>query len=89
MISSKKSKIYSKKIVGKTVVSKTGKTFGKVGDLVFESRTGELISIVLKEPTKHASDLDLEKEKGGYFLIPFNAVMAVGDLVVVAEEDLI
>ena len=33
----------SGELLGKTVVSKSGKKFGLLGDLVFESRTGELI----------------------------------------------
>jgi len=31
-------KVLSKNIIGKTVVSKTGKRFGVVGDLVFETK---------------------------------------------------
>ena len=89
MTDSKKGKVYSRKLVGKTVVSKTGKTFGRVHDLIFETRTGELISIVLKGSSSYMSSLDLEKDKEGNVLVPFNAVIAVGDLVVVAEEDLV
>ena len=36
-------KKFSKQLIGKTVVSKTGKRFGEVGDLVFETGSGELI----------------------------------------------
>jgi len=75
--------------IGKTVVSKTGKRFGEVGNLTFELRTGELIQIVLKNPTGYCEGLDLEKDKTGSPLIPFSAVVATGDFVVVAEEDII
>ncbi len=81
-------KKFSKQIVGKTVVSKSGKKFGLVGDLVFEIRTGELIYVVLKDPTSFASSLELEV-KDGNTLIPFSSVLAVGDFVVVAEEDIV
>lgn len=40
-------KKFSKQIIGKTVVSKAGKRFGEVGDVIFETRSGELIHIVL------------------------------------------
>lgn len=80
---------FSKNIVGKTVVSKAGKRFGEVGDIVFEASTGELIHIVLRNPTPYADRLELEKSKEGQSLIPFTAVMALGDFVVVAEEDLV
>ena len=82
-------KKFSKNIIGRTVVSKTGKRFGEVGDIVFESSTGELIHVVLKDVTPFADRMDLEKSKENEYLIPFSAVMALGDFVVVAEEDIV
>ena len=38
-------KKYARELIGKTIVSKSGKRFGEVGDITFEIRTGELISI--------------------------------------------
>lgn len=78
----------SRQIVGKTVVSKGGKKFGEVGDIVFESRTGELIYFTLRLATPHASNLNLEKDKDGDLLIPFSSVIAIGDFVVIGEEDI-
>ena len=82
-------KRYSKQLMGKTVVSKTGKRFGEVGDIGFESRTGELIQLILKNPTGYTEGLELERSDEGELLIPFSAVIAIGDFVVVAEEDII
>lgn len=82
-------KKFSKQLMGKTVVSKTGKRFGEVGDLIFETRSGELIHLVLNNPTAYTSKLELEKDKNGNILIPFSAVIAIGDFMVVAEEDII
>lgn len=82
-------KKYSKTLMGKTVVSKAGKKFGVVGDLIFEIRTGELIYLLLKQPTIHANQLDMEKTKEGDIMIPFSSVIASGDFVVVAEEDIV
>lgn len=89
MSTNDKEKNYSKKLIGKTVVSKTGKRFGEVGDIVFETNSGELIHIVLTSPTPHAKQLELEKNKQNQNLIPFSAVIAMGDFMVVAEEDII
>ena len=83
------SKSRSSELLGKTVVSKSGKKFGLLGDLVFESRTGELIYLAIKSPTAFCYSLDLEKNKGGHLLIPFSAVISTGDFVIVAEEDII
>ena len=81
-------KRFSKQIIGKTIVTKSGKRFGNVGDIRFETKSGELIHIVLREPTAYAMKLDLEKSKEGDLLIPFSSVIAMGDFLVVSEEDL-
>ncbi|MBU0627844.1 MAG: PRC-barrel domain-containing protein [Nanoarchaeota archaeon] len=82
-------KKFSKVLIGKTVVSKSGKRFGEVGDIIFETRSGELIHIILKNPTAYTEKLELEKDKENNILIPYSAVIAVGDFLVVAEEDII
>ncbi|MBW2979948.1 PRC-barrel domain-containing protein [Candidatus Woesearchaeota archaeon] len=82
-------KKFSKQLIGKTVVSKTGKRFGEVGDIIFETRSGELIHMVLSNPTPYTEKLELEKDKESKILIPFSAVIAVGDFMVIAEEDII
>ena len=82
-------KKYSKQLIGRTVVSKTGKRFGELGDIIFETRSGELIHMVLTNPTSYTERLELEKDKNGSILIPFSAVIAVGDYLVIAEEDII
>ncbi len=82
-------KKFSKQLIGKTVVSKSGKRFGEVSDISFETRSGELINIILGNPTQYAEKLELEKNKEGKALIPFSAVMAMGDFLVIAEEDII
>ena len=82
-------KKFSKQLIGKTVVSKTGKRFGEVGDLIFESRSGELIHLVLVNPTSYTTKLELEKDAEGHILVPFSAVIAMGDFMVVSEEDIL
>ena len=82
-------RVQSKNVLGKTVVSKAGKKFGDVGDMIFETKSGELIYVVLKNPTPYASTFDLERDERGNIKIPFSSVVAVGDYVVVAEEDIL
>jgi len=82
-------KKYARDLIGRTVISKTGKKFGTLGDIVFETRSGELIHMVLDNPTVNAERLELEKDRNGKKLLPFSAVIAVGDFVVVSEEDII
>ncbi len=80
---------FSKQLIGKTVVSKSGKKFGEVGDVIFEVKSGELIHVILKNPTPYADKLELEKDKEGLMLIPYSAVIAAGDYLVVSEEDIV
>ena len=82
-------KKYSKQIMGKTVVTKSGKKFGEVGNVTFETRTGELLQIILKNPTSYADGIELEKDDNGNMTLPYSSVIAVGDFIVISEEDII
>jgi sporulation protein YlmC with PRC-barrel domain len=76
-------------IVGKLIVTKEGKRLGIVRDITFETRTGELIQLVIKDPTPYSKTLNLESTKNKETLIPYTAIIAIGDFVVVSEEDLV
>jgi sporulation protein YlmC with PRC-barrel domain len=77
-----------KEILTKPVVTKEGKKLGIVKDITFETRTGELIHLVLKDPTPYSNQLSLEFSKDREILIPYNSIIAIGDFVVISEEDL-
>lgn len=76
-------------IVGKVVVTKEGKRLGSVKDIIFEVKTGELIQIVLANPTQYGASLNLEQTENNELLIPWHAVIAIGDFIVINEEDVI
>jgi sporulation protein YlmC with PRC-barrel domain len=76
-----------KEIISKLVVTKEGKRLGMVKDITFETRTGELLQIVLKDPTHYVKGLNLDVN-GKDTLVPYNSIIAIGDFVVVSEEDL-
>ena len=76
-------------IVGKMIVTKEGKRLGFVKDITFETRSGELINLVIKDSTAYTKNLNLERTESNELLIPYNAIIAVGDFVIVSEEDLI
>jgi sporulation protein YlmC with PRC-barrel domain len=77
-----------KSLLGKQVVTKEGKRLGFIKDITFETKTGELINIVIKDLTSYTLNLSLERTKDKEALVPYNAVIAIGDFVVVSEEDL-
>lgn len=76
-------------ILGKMIVTKEGKRLGFVKDLTFETNSGEIINILVKDPTIYTKNLNLERVNTKDLLIPFNSIIAIGDFVVVSEEDLI
>lgn len=76
-------------ILGKMIVTKEGKRLGFVKDITFETKSGELINLVVKEATIYTKNLNLEKMDSSESLIPYSAIIAIGDFVIVSEEDLI
>ena len=79
-----------KDIIGKVIVSEeTGRKFGIVGDLNLVSESGELLNLVLVEPTKHIGDLSLEKDEQSRLLVPFSSVKSVGDFVIISEKEIV
>lgn len=76
-------------LTGRPVISEdTGRKLGRVGDVSFISETGELMSLVLVEPTPTTKELNLETDDKGNILIPFSAVRTVSDFVIVSEKDM-
>jgi len=78
-----------KSLLGKQVVTKEGKRLGIAKDLTFETKTGELIHLVIRDLTPYTANLSLERTKDKEALVPFNSLIAVGDFIVVSEEDLV
>jgi len=76
-------------LLGKMIVTKEGKRLGFVRDITFETRSGELINVVIKDSTPYTRSLNLEKTPSGDQLVPYSAIIAIGDFVIVSEEDLI
>ena len=77
-------------MVGKVIVSgESGRKFGVVGDVNFITESGELMSVVIAEPTKAAMDMNLTEDDKGRLMIPFSAIRSVGEFVIIAEKDVI
>ena len=76
-------------LLGKMIVTKEGKRLGFVKDITFETRSGELINLIVKDTTPYTKNLNLEKTSNNELLIPYSAIIAIGDFVIVSEEDLI
>lgn len=76
-------------IISKMIVTKEGKRLGFVKDVTFETKSGELINLVVKDSTMYTRNLNLERSESNELLIPYSSIIAIGDFVIVSEEDLI
>jgi len=77
-------------VVGKTIISEeTGRKFGIVTNVDFVTESGELMNIVVDQPTKHLTDLNLKTDEKGRMLVPFSSVKSIGDFVIISENELI
>ena len=82
--------VKGKELMGKILVSdETGRKFGVVGDVSFITESGELMNVVLVDPTKYVGELNVQEDERGRFLVPFSAVKAVGEFVIVSEKDIV
>jgi len=82
-------KVRAADIVGKTIISEeTGRKFGVVSNIDFITESGELLNVIVEQPTKHLADLNLKSDDKGRSLIPFSAVKSIGDFVIVSENEL-
>jgi len=83
-------KVRAVDIVGKQIISEeTGRKFGLVNNVDFITESGELLNLIVDQPTKHLSDMNLKTDDKGRMLIPFSAVKSIGDFVIVSENELI
>ncbi len=76
-------------LIGKMIVTKEGKRLGFVKDITFETQSGELINIIVKDSTPYTKNLNLERSTSNDMLIPYSSIIAIGDFVIISEEDLI
>ena len=82
--------VKAKELIGKTIVSEeSGRKFGVVGDVNFITESGELMNIVIAEPTRQVTDLKLSEDDKGRLLVPFSAVKSVGDFIIISEKDIV
>ncbi len=79
----------AKQMAGKKVVTNDGEDFGKVVDINVNEITGELEELVVEPNPESLLEEKLRKDEDGYVLIPYGAVIAVGDYVLVDKRVLL
>jgi sporulation protein YlmC with PRC-barrel domain len=82
-------RIKASNFLGKMIISKeTGRKFGVANNINFIVESGELLNIIVENPTKHLIDLNLRKDRKDRIIVSFSAVKSVGDFVVISEDEL-
>lgn len=83
-------KIRGNDLLGKTIVSEEkGQTFGEVDDVSFVSETGELMNLLVTDATQNLTEVNVEQDGRGRYMVPFSAVKSVGDFVIVSQDDIV
>ncbi|MDY6776840.1 MAG: PRC-barrel domain-containing protein [Candidatus Nanohaloarchaea archaeon] len=83
-------KIRGNDLLGKTIVSEEkGQTFGEVEDVSFVSETGELMNLLVTDASQHLTEVNVEQDNKGRYMVPFSAVKSVGDFVIVSQDDIV
>lgn len=77
-------------VVGKTIIGEeTGRKFGIVTNVNFVTESGELMSLIVEQPTRYLSEFSLQADDRGRSLIPFSAVKSIGDFIIISENELV
>ncbi len=78
-------RIFAKNLSKKNVMSSDGSALGVLYNIVMNIHSGELINLVVKPDL--SVDKSLYQLEGNYMLIPFGAVRAVKDFIVVDKNE--
>lgn len=77
-------KIVGKSLLGRNVVSDRGTVIGKLIDLSIETMGGKVMMLIVR-PDKSIDTKYFRLNERGEILIPFTAVKAVKDVVIINE----
>jgi sporulation protein YlmC with PRC-barrel domain len=80
--------IIAKQLGGKKVISNHGEEIGRLMDATIDTDTGGLLAILVRPSGETRLYKVLEKTEDGLLVIPFKAVVAISDVVVVDETQL-
>jgi sporulation protein YlmC with PRC-barrel domain len=77
--------VVARQLGGKRSITTTGKEIGRLDDIIVDEATGEMESMVIEPDAETAEDIRFQKDAQGDFVVPFKAVRAISDVIVVEE----
>jgi sporulation protein YlmC with PRC-barrel domain len=81
--------IVGKVLSGKKVITNDGEDFGRVIDITFDERSGKLEDLLVEVNESLPYVERLRKNEEGYVLVPFNAVVALSDYLIIDKSQLL
>jgi sporulation protein YlmC with PRC-barrel domain len=78
-------KITENELRGKTVMSEEGLYLGIMRNTTVDSRTGELIGILV-EPSDDVDPRLYHLDDQGYLVFPFNSIKSVKDVIIIGGQ---
>jgi len=76
--------IFASELAGKEIVNVNGTVLGEVENMIFDTKTGAVLDLVIKPDPE--APRGRYRSEGKFVLVPFAAVMAVKDYIVVDEN---
>ncbi len=80
-------RIFASKLRGLNVLTDKGLRVGQIHDMLVDESDGTIQALTVKPESKESVQ-NLPTDESGYVLIPFNAVQAIRDYIVVSERNL-
>ncbi|MFH1285229.1 MAG: PRC-barrel domain-containing protein [Candidatus Micrarchaeota archaeon] len=76
----------AKQLAGKKIITNDGEELGKLVDIYVNEVTGKMESLIIDPNPDNTSAMRMKKEGDGTLLVPYNAVLAVSDHVIIDKK---
>ncbi len=80
--------LIARQLSGKKIITNDGEDFGRLVDVNINEVTGKVENLVI-EPNPDSESANKLRKEDGMILIPYEAVTAVGDFVIVEKRNLV
>ena len=77
--------IIARQLGGKPVITVSGEELGRLDDVIVDESNGSFVSIIVDPIESMLPRISYPKDKDGNLVVPYDAVNAVGKVVVVKD----
>jgi len=79
----------AKQLGGKRIITNRGEEIGRLSDMIIEEGSGKLEALIVEPNSASKLAKNLSTSKDRLITVPYKAVFAVGDVIVVDESLLV